>query len=71
MKFVAIMASIAVLGFICICPILVIKGEDARTFIDRSLNLIVIAVPPALPAAMSCGMVFAIQRRKSSKIFCI
>lgn len=60
MKFVAIMASIAVLGFCCICPILVIKGEDARTFIDRSLNLIVIAVPPALPAAMSCGMVFAI-----------
>jgi len=60
MKFVAIMASIAVLGFCCICPILVIKGEDARTFIDRSLNLIVIAVPPALPAAMSCGMVFAV-----------
>ena len=71
MKFVAIMASIAVLGFCCICPILVIKGEDARTFIDRSLNLIVIAVPPALPAAMSCGMVFAIQRLKKSKIFCI
>ena len=71
MKFVAIMAMVAVLGFCCICPILVMKGEDAKTFIDRSLNLIVIAVPPALPAAMSCGMVFAIQRLKNCKIFCI
>lgn len=71
MKFVAIMALIAVLGFICICPILIMNKEDVRTFIDRSLNLVVIAVPPALPAAMSCGMVFAIKRLKSSKIFCI
>ena len=30
-----------------------------------------IAVPPALPAAMSCGIVFAIQRLKNQKIFCI
>lgn len=71
MKFVAIMASIAVLGFCCICPVLIINGADPRTFIDRSLNLLVIAVPPALPAAMSCGMVFAIARLRSSKIFCI
>ena len=60
MKFVAIMAMIAVLGFCAICPILIMNKSDIRTFIDRSLNLIVIAVPPALPAAMSCGMVFAI-----------
>jgi len=60
MKFVAILACIAVLGFFCIMPVLIINGADPRTFIDRSLNLIVIAVPPALPAAMSCGMVFAI-----------
>lgn len=71
MKFVAIMAMIAVLGFCAICPILIMNKSDVRTFIDRSLNLIVIAVPPALPAAMSCGMVFAIQRLKNCKIFCI
>jgi P-type E1-E2 ATPase len=71
MKFVAIMAMIAVLGFCAICPILIMNKSDVRTFIDRSLNLIVIAVPPALPAAMSCGMVFAIQRLKRCKIFCI
>jgi cation-transporting P-type ATPase 13A2 len=60
MKFVAIMALIAVLGFIAIFPILLLNNAGAATLIDRSLNLIVIAVPPALPAAMSCGVVFAI-----------
>lgn len=60
MKFVAIMAIIAVLGFIGIFPILLIQKASVSTLVDRSLNLIVIAVPPALPAAMSCGMVFAI-----------
>lgn len=54
------MALIAVLGFIAIFPILLINNAGPATLIDRSLNLIVIAVPPALPAAMSCGVVFAI-----------
>jgi cation-transporting ATPase 13A3/4/5 len=60
MKFVFIMALIAIVGFICIFPILIMEDAGINTLIDRSLNLIVIAVPPALPAAMSCGMVFAI-----------
>jgi cation-transporting ATPase 13A3/4/5 len=61
MKFVAIMAIIAVVGFMAIFPILVWKRHtNISTLIDRSLNLIVICVPPALPAAMSCGMIFAI-----------
>jgi cation-transporting ATPase 13A2 len=71
MKFVAIMALIAVVGFIAIFPILLLQNASVSTLIDRSLNLIVIAVPPALPAAMSCGMIFAIRRLKSQKIFCI
>jgi cation-transporting P-type ATPase 13A2 len=72
MKFVGIMACIAVLGFIAIFPILLFKRHaDTQTLIDRSLNLIVICVPPALPAAISCGMVFAVQRLKKQQIFCI
>jgi len=30
-----------------------------------------VTVPPALPAAMSCGIVFAINRLKKQDIFCI
>jgi cation-transporting P-type ATPase 13A2 len=33
--------------------------------------LITIAVPPALPAAMSIGVAFAVQRLRRAQIFCI
>ena len=39
--------------------------------IDRALDLITVTVPPAIQAAMSCGIVFAINRLKSVDIFCI
>ena len=39
--------------------------------IDRSLNLTTIAIPAALPVAMSVGVVFAINRLKEKNIFCI
>ena len=39
--------------------------------IDRSLDLITITVPPALPAAMTVGTVLSISRLKKCKIFCI
>ena len=71
MKFVGIMALVALIGFIIEVPMLIKLNTDVKTFIDRSLNLIVIAVPPALPAAVSCGVVFAINRLKNQKIFCI
>lgn len=37
----------------------------------RSLDIITIAVPPALPAAMSVGTVYALQRLKKKQIYCI
>jgi len=39
--------------------------------VDRTLDLMTVTVPPALPAAMSCGIVFAINRLKKQNIFCI
>jgi cation-transporting ATPase 13A3/4/5 len=65
MKFVLLMACIAVFGFICLLSSFIKMGIEPATFIDRFLNLIVICVPPALPAAMSCGVAFAIFRLKS------
>lgn len=60
MKFVAIMALISIVGFACTLPIMIKNGTSIGNLIDRSLDLITITVPPALPAAMSCGVVFAI-----------
>lgn len=72
MKFVAIMGITALVGFFCTVPIMVLRNHtDLPNLIDRSLDLITITVPPALPAAMSCGVAFAINRLKKAKIFCI
>ena len=71
LKFVGIMALIAVLGFLCSVPVMLNIGTSTAILVTRSLDLITICVPPALPAAMTCGVVFALQRLKEHKIFCI
>jgi len=65
------MAIIAVLGFLCTIPFMYRLGTPAALMLDRSLDLLTICVPPAIPAALSCGVVFAMQRLKKSNIFCI
>jgi len=37
----------------------------------QALDIITVAVPPALPAAMSVGIVYALQRLKKRQIYCI
>lgn len=37
----------------------------------RTLDIITIVVPPALPAAMTIGTVYSQNRLKNLKIFCI
>lgn len=71
MKFVFFMAALAIIGFGLTVPLMIKSGQSAETIVDHSLDLITITVPPALPAAMSCGMIFAISRLKKLKIFCI
>lgn len=43
----------------------------AKTIIIESLDIITITVPPALPAAMTAGIVYAQRRLKGIGIFCI
>lgn len=44
---------------------------EAKTIIIESLDIITITVPPALPAAMTAGIVYAQRRLKNLGIFCI
>ena len=69
--FVGIMALVAVIGFFGTLPIKIEKEQELEIFIKESLDLITIAVPPALPAAMSIGVAFAVQRLRRAQIFCI
>ena len=71
MKFIAIMALLAVLAQGITLPIQIRDKVPVSVLVDRTLDLLTVTVPPALPAAMSCGIVFAISRLKKQNIFCI
>ena len=70
-KFVGIMAVLALVGSMATLPIQAGMDVPLAIIIDRTLDLFTVTVPPALPAAMSCGIVFAIARLKRQNIFCI
>lgn len=70
MKFIGVMGILALIGFLVSLPVL-IKYLPIDKLLIRCFNLITIAVPPALPAAMSVGIVFALSRLKEGKIFSI
>lgn len=44
---------------------------NIKDIIVRTLDIITIVVPPALPAAMTVGTVYSQSRLKAKKIFCI
>lgn len=61
LKFVFIMGIVAFIGFLITLPVM-LETMGTIEIIDKSLNLITITIPPALPAAMTCGTLFAIGR---------
>ena len=71
LKFIFFMGLIAIVGFLGTLPLMLRQNLSPEEIIDRSLDLITITVPPALPAAMTAGAAFAIARLKRRRIFCI
>ncbi|XP_050414163.1 polyamine-transporting ATPase 13A3 isoform X2 [Patella vulgata] len=70
-KFIGILAFIALMGFVYTLTLMIIDGDEVGEIILRCLDLVTITVPPALPAALAVGVVFAQMRLKKSSIFCI
>lgn len=86
-RYIAVMAMIAVLGFIASFVNFVRLGVSRpqnsglpyangrklawHLIIVRALDLITIVVPPALPATLTIGTNFALSRLKKQDIFCI
>ncbi|CAI2350162.1 unnamed protein product [Caenorhabditis sp. 36 PRJEB53466] len=70
-KFILFLACISGLGFIYTIIVMIQRGSTLRRLIVRSLDIITITVPPALPAAMSVGIINAQLRLKRKGIFCI
>ncbi|PPQ70563.1 hypothetical protein CVT24_000052 [Panaeolus cyanescens] len=70
-RFIMVLAGIAIVGF-CFSAVEFIRiGLPWHTILVRALDLITVVVPPALPATLSIGTSFAISRLRKLGIFCI
>ncbi|CAB3243695.1 unnamed protein product [Arctia plantaginis] len=70
-KFVIFMFFIAAIGMGYSVWLYVVRGSHVGTIVLRTLDIITIVVPPALPAAMTAGIVYSQQRLRKNKIFCV
>ncbi|WVO12601.1 hypothetical protein L204_100206 [Cryptococcus depauperatus] len=71
MNFIGVLTIIAGLGFAISAVQFIRIGIAWHTIMIRALDLITIVVPPALPATLTIGTTFAIERLRKSGIFCI
>ncbi|VDP93625.1 unnamed protein product [Echinostoma caproni] len=71
LKFVAALAVLALIGFGVSVYFLHRSGTAVKTIVLRALDLITVCVPPALPMAMTVGVVFAQRRLRGKGIYCI
>uniref|UniRef100_A0A674CMZ3 ATPase 13A3 n=1 Tax=Salmo trutta TaxID=8032 RepID=A0A674CMZ3_SALTR len=69
--FLLCLVGVAGIGFIYTIVLSIINQVPAKTIVVESLDIITITVPPALPAAMTAGIVYAQRRLKRVGIFCI
>uniref|UniRef100_A0A8B9TCV0 Polyamine-transporting ATPase 13A3 n=1 Tax=Anas platyrhynchos TaxID=8839 RepID=A0A8B9TCV0_ANAPL len=68
--FLLSLVVVAGIGFLYTIVNSILK-KVSHTIIIESLDIITITVPPALPAAMTAGIVYAQRRLKKIGIFCI
>lgn len=72
LKYVYMLAGLAVVGFIFSLYSQIRAGMSTYYIVTRALDLITVVLPPALPATLSIGTMFALQRLKTRhQIHCI
>lgn len=70
-RFIGVLFCVAAVGM-CYCVYVYVKrGSPLSMILLRTLDVITIVVPPALPAAMTVGTVYAQSRLRKQGIFCI
>uniref|UniRef100_A0A8D2J9N3 Polyamine-transporting ATPase 13A3 n=1 Tax=Varanus komodoensis TaxID=61221 RepID=A0A8D2J9N3_VARKO len=67
--FLLCLVGVAGVGFLYTVVISIL--HEVGTILIKSLDIITITVPPALPAALTAGIVYAQRRLKQHGIFCI
>ncbi|XP_063772481.1 probable cation-transporting ATPase 13A4 [Pseudophryne corroboree] len=69
--FVGCLIGLSMIGMIYAICVFTLSGAEAGEVVKKALDVITIAVPPALPAALTAGIIYAQKRLEKSKIFCI
>ncbi|XP_058518091.1 probable cation-transporting ATPase 13A4 isoform X2 [Ochotona princeps] len=70
-RFLLCLIGTATIGMIYTLCVFVLNGEPPEEVVKKALDVITIAVPPALPAALTTGIIYAQRRLKKRGIFCI
>ncbi|NXP54168.1 AT135 ATPase, partial [Heliornis fulica] len=70
-KFIIVLSAIGVFGLIYTVCVFVSHEKPVTDVVAMALLLLTVAVPPAIPAALTTGTVYAQRRLKKKKIFCI
>ncbi|KAI2533017.1 ATP13A4 isoform 10 [Pan troglodytes] len=70
-RFLLCLVGTATIGMIYTLCVYVLSGEPPEEVVRKALDVITIAVPPALPAALTTGIIYAQRRLKKRGIFCI
>ncbi|XP_041127044.1 probable cation-transporting ATPase 13A4 isoform X2 [Polyodon spathula] len=70
-RFLVFLITTALLGVVYSVCVWSLNGESAGQVISKALDVITIAVPPALPAALTVGILYAQRRLSRSGVFCI
>ncbi|KAM4888760.1 putative cation-transporting ATPase 13A4 isoform 1-T1 [Thomomys bottae] len=70
-SFLLCLVGLATIGMIYTLCVYMLSGEAPEEMIKKALDVITIAVPPALPAALTTGIIYAQRRLKKKGIFCI
>ncbi|KAF4801770.1 putative cation-transporting ATPase 13A5 [Turdus rufiventris] len=71
LRFLMCLIAFAAIGMIYTVCVFVLNGEETGEVVKKALDVITIAVPPALPAALTTGIIYTQQRLKKKGIFCI
>lgn len=70
-KFIRYLSILAAVGFIYTVILKAQRNVPLSDILLKALDLITIIIPPALPMAMTIGVIFAQTRLKSANIYCI
>ncbi|CAH2060757.1 unnamed protein product, partial [Iphiclides podalirius] len=70
-KFILILAGIAIVGLCYTVGLKWSRALSVRDIVIKALDIITIVVPPALPAAMTVGRLYAVSRLKRARIACL